>query len=140
MDFPEVGAQFFKSSLPGLPADWSATQPFLVSSRNAPPHGAEGRLRADWPCGQLKYTVKVRFTDQWRIQQERGPGDPEGPAISYLRVWMTPPPPYLKVWICHCGHPLNTDASLLRTVASSLSVRINGVSLYFHFNDKVIGP
>ena len=79
LDFPEVGAQFFKSSLPGLPADW--------------------------PCGQLKDTVKVRFTDQWRIQER-------GPALPYLRVWMTaPPPPSLSE-----GLDLGTaDTRLIRT-------------------------
>lgn len=25
------------------------------------------------------------------------------PPPQYPRVWMTGPPPYLKVWICHCN-------------------------------------
>ena len=74
----------------------------------------------------------------WRIHG-RGPGGPAYPLFldqteirtaekktgfpSYLRVWMThPPPPYLKVWIRHCYLP----PKLLQYVAYAVTLRSHG--------------
>ena len=84
--------------------------------------------------------LTVRLRGQWRVQG-RGPGDSPAPLFldktdtrraeknflgdcspPYLRVWMTPPPAYLKVWIRHWWHYL---------FLSSLQEEIKNISCFF---------